>query len=432
MTQPVIRQALTACSCIVAFLPIPVLIDAYFVPPILRPLWIVMLFALAGLGAWMANLIRVSNAVLKSVLVSMLLLVPSCWFSVIGSQSSMIVRLVFLGLATILLAIVTVNALRLDYSGRMPAVWVAGLIVQFASFFLFTRTPLLRPWLWLIWLSSFVTIALVYFVVNAISVNMTLSSRQTRLPHQVRVFNRVVVGGMLALVLVAFVALLFFVNLSAIQSAIVHLLALLLSLGHASQQSGQAHLPSFHFPKQPQMQRHASGNGMILRIIAIVFLALFVLLCIVAAWRAVKRLWAWLQQQRLTEESLGYIDEVESLVHESKRISRRNLFRRRKRDVDWKDIESSEEKVRFLYRQCIRIANARGCQFNAAETAREHLQDIRRQVDDAGNRSTDYLRVVRQLEQLYDPARYDVGHLASANIDVRQLEDLWQLLRKVI
>lgn len=429
LRHPIVQTAAITCSCVVAFLPVAVVVGSYFVQPGLRPLWIVLLFCLACLGVWISNAIRLSNLVLKSMLLAVLLLVPALLFSLFAAQSPRPVALTFLGLITILVAIVIVTARITAESGRLSAVWIAGLMVHFGAYFLFTHTALLRHWMPLIWTSSIITVALVYFAVNEVTINTALSSRQTSLSRQVHTFNRAMVVGVLVLVLVAFVALLFFVNLAAIQAAIVHLLERLLSMGQLHKQSGPVHPSGFHFPKQNQTKHSTSGDGWFLRIVAIIFLAFFFVLCVILVWRSLKSLWAWLQRQRVSESTLGYIDEVESLAHESKRISRRNLFHRQPRAVEWNHLQSTEDKVRFLYRHCIRVAKLRGYQFNPSATAHEQLRDIRKQAIDNG-RSISYLTVVEQVERLYDPARYAVVQSAMADVTTEELEYLWRSIRR--
>lgn len=435
------RAVLVAISSMVAYFPLPVLVGRYFVQSSDIWLWVLFLFALCAFGTWFGRKLAFQNIVLKSILTAIIGFILSALFCEVFGKQPIVASIVLCGLVAIAACVIGVNGVRMEHSGGMLAVWALGLPFHFVAFFLFAYVETLRGDMWWISLSTLTTLALVLYQLNQVHLNTMLSARQTHVPYTVRMFNRSMVTVFLICILIAFGCFVFFVNLSSIEHAILALIQRLLQAGHHGAEPSQIQPPKFKLPNQKQAQQGLGGTGVWMHVVAILIGIFLLAACVVLVWRGVKAFWAWYQKQRVddTEERLGYIDEEESIVGEVKRMNMRKFFRDRRREPSWNELKSAEERIRYLYRQLVRIGKRHGYQLHPSETAREAAYKIGDFVRHSaaregglGGSALTSEEFYSRLATLYDDVRY--GRLEDSpealSVTKEELEHLWHVLQR--
>jgi|GEM_PF-4173471 len=155
-------------------------------------------------------------------------------------------------------------------------------------------------------------------------------------------------------------------------------------------------------------------------------LATIVILCVIlyllyrlgrVLWRYAQRmislLRSWLTDANTTK---GYIDETKPLKirvawHDSALLRRlRQLSKRRVREVQWIELKTNRERIRYLYRHAVRQAVDHGYDFRSSLTPQETSTGIRSVV------ATDPVQLKR-LTDLYNEARYGEREVTVADIE---------------
>ncbi|GMA61145.1 hypothetical protein NZD89_15870 [Alicyclobacillus fastidiosus] len=428
LRYPLLQATIASFSCLVAFLPLPLVVGAYVIKPGALWLWLVFLFLLAFVGAWFGIVVRRFNPVLKSLSVAAIALVWCAFFADTLGRMPFAASFALCAMFVVPASIMGANGLRMLYSNNLLSVWLIGLLVHFAAFFLVTYLSLLRPEIWIITVSAFVTVSMVVYALNQFQLNSLLSDGQAHVPSKVRTFNRLLVTMFLGIVLLTFACFAFFVNLSDIERAISSLLQHLFPGGQQQTQSRPIHTPTFKFPKQPDTQTHQSGPATWQHIVSIIIaVASFVGLLFLLV-RGLHAVWKWYQRHRGIEtyEPTGYVDKEESIAGESHRMGFFRRDRRRRHELAWNELSSPEEQVRYLYRQFVRRSQSKGYTWVSADTALETTEGIWAWLEEKDSiqvRPTEFMhdstfaKGCRYLEELYDKARYGQGGITKDEVE---------------
>ncbi len=135
----------------------------------------------------------------------------------------------------------------------------------------------------------------------------------------------------------------------------------------------------------------------------------------------VRRLWHSIQQYlaKIGSQEFGYTDEVEVMErHKNARKKRSRGSRHRFLEVPWKDLISSQERIRFLYRHVVSHAVKEGYLFRASATPKEILHDVINRTDEPNRKE-----VASALLDAYDAVRY--GEKSWPDDDVSFLHSHW-------
>lgn len=430
MKQAIVRAGITAWQGAVEtlmFYPIALLLAVYLLP---RPdvwLWSLSLPLLYGLGhaahAWL-KLDRVYK------LTAFALLVGIGW-SVLCFGSGW--QTAFPMVWSVLALVRGARAVNHDWSARFS---ISPMLVGLGMYFVLSVAASFRPELgdhvWLLAGLGLAALTALLYRFNADAVReQTLSgTRKAELPRSVSWLNRLLV---LVLLLLA-VAI---TMMSYIQQAFAWLKARLAEW--LSRSPGEPEPPPAQ-PEAPEMapppmlgeppgepaawMRWLEQAAMIAVYIAIGALLLYALYALgkrMPGWmrRLYKMLAAWINREGRDGESLGYEDEVESLIRTREPRSRGKRWQDRlsgrgRREPRWSEQLTDEQKVRYLYRRWVLEARREGYELKRHLTPLETVADIERW---RGGSAVEGLPVT----QLYEQVRY--GQRAIRPDQLRELEE---------
>lgn len=151
------------------------------------------------------------------------------------------------------------------------------------------------------------------------------------------------------------------------------------------QPTSPTHPPNPHpVSRLPVVHMERTGLGTtLLRDVLLLLFALAIVYALYRLFRHVPSLWRYLLSLLATRESQshGYLDQIETLTR-AERLpplqALRGIVRRRQRvkEEAWQDLRTSGEKVRWLYRQMLRIGAVHGYTVRTHLTPSELARDI--------------------------------------------------------
>ncbi|GBF75898.1 hypothetical protein PA598K_04332 [Paenibacillus sp. 598K] len=317
---------------------------------------------------------------------------------------------------------------------------ISPMLVGLGMYFVLSVAASFRPELgdhiWLLAGLGLAALTVVLYRFNADAIReQTLSgTRKAELPRAVTWLNRLLV---LALLLLAVAITL----MSYIQQAFAWLKARLAEW--LSRSPGEPEPPPVQ-PESPEMSpppmlgeppgepaawmRWLEQAAMIAVYVALGALLLFALYALgkrLPGWmrRLYKTLVAWLNREGRDGESLGYEDQVESLIRtkEPQRSGKRwqdRLADWSRREPRWSEQLTDEEKVRYLYRRWVLEARREGYELKRHLTPLETVADIERW---RGGSAVEGLPVT----QLYEQVRY-----GQRSVHAEQLRELEARMRR--
>lgn len=268
-----------------------------------------------------------------------------------------------------------------------------GLLLYFAAAILYSQVELFAPAVPLLTWSGAASLAIALFVANGVFLTAaSYSNRRGAVPGALRRHNRLLLGGVLALI--ALLTALFGNAFGKLLYAILRGLLSLLPRGEEGEEAPEEPAgPNLERPPLPPPEP-GGERAMILDFIAYALgtLIMLGLLFLAARWlyrnggerfrSLVERILSFLRRQRAPDaEEAGYTDE-ETGVFSWDTVGRRfrdtwlgRLFARG-RETKWEDLRTNRERIRWLYRRWLTGAAESGYEVRRALTPRETAADV--------------------------------------------------------
>ncbi|GGE40251.1 hypothetical protein GCM10011391_18780 [Pullulanibacillus camelliae] len=407
-------------------LPILLLISIYLLPNTLHIIWMASLLVLFIAGVIVRA--RVKN---KKRGVYLLLSVLIGSIGTLSFLSSLLITLVIEILAIGVVYRGIIHAER-EWEESLPLIILWGsLPIYFVGYFLFGAFNALMPYQSLLTWLGIMTLVIVLFVNNHRQLMAAALSNQKRpfLSRAVLWQNRGYIVILLLIILLVINYRLFPYLFSKLASLFSYIIQVVLAIfPHRSKstinQPSTAQVPPFLKIEA----RHPSIGGEVLEKImmglAYVFLCAAVLFLIFIIYKKLKpaitryfqKLLLYMNQlfQQLEDQSqaLGYQEEREMLFqdwrHETKEKLKRGLSQWQ-RTQRWEDLQTNQERIRFLFRQLLFKEMKQGYIYQSHHTPRETLDKIKKQYP---GQSIE----LESLEKLYEKARYSPHSISNQEV----------------